>query len=175
MTNEQNPMADALSNISQHPFLKSTIRSKKKNRFSVLMVDDDYEYVLVLSRFLASPEVNIEFETDWWEAVNKYPLNKFDLIVSDINMPRYNGRDAFDYVSQYLKEVRMIFMTALDEEGIKSFLPERVMKLYPVISKSKGLSYVRSRIQFELNTIMEEKRGKSETQQKEKNSKRFLN
>ena len=160
MTTQQNPMADALSNISQNPFLKSSIRSKKQNRCSILMVDDDYEYVLILSRFLASPEVSIEFETDWWEAVNKYPLSKFDLIVSDINMPRYNGRDAFDYVSQYLKDVRMIFMTALDDDGIKSFLPERVIKLYPVISKSKGLSYVRSRIQFELNHVLEEKRSK---------------
>lgn len=169
MAPQQNEMADALSNISQHPYLKSSIRSKKKNSFSILMLDDDYEYVLILSRFLASAEINIEFETDWWEAVNKYPLNKFDLIISDINMPKYNGRDVFEYVTQYLKHVHMLFITALDDEGIAAFLPERVVKLYPVISKSKGLSYIRTRVQFELGLIMEEKRGRIDENNTRKN------
>lgn len=157
-------MAKALKNISQNPFVRSSIRSCKQSRCSVLMIDDDYEYLLILSRFMASPSVQIEIESDWWEAVNKYCLSNFDLIVSDLNMPRYNGRDVFDYVHQYLKGVRMLFITALDDEGIRSFLSERIIKHFPVISKSKGISYVCNRIRVEINAWFDAMGGEGQKQ-----------
>lgn len=154
---EKQEMVDALKNISQNPFMTSSIRSSKQARFSILMIDDDYEYLLILSRFMASPLLHIEIESDWWEAVNKHCLNHFDLIISDLNMPNYNGRDVFDYVHQYLKDVHMLFITALDEEGVRTFLPEHILKNYGVIYKSKGISYVREKIQSEVKTLMKEK------------------
>ena len=150
-------MFEALKNISQHPYMTSSVRSKKDSQCSILIIDDDYEYLLILSRYMARPGLSIEIESDWWEAVNKHCLSQFDLIISDLNMPKYNGRDVFDYVHKYLTNVHMIFITALDREGIRTFLPDYIYKSYPIISKSQGISDVRKQIQKEIDVILEAK------------------
>ncbi len=158
-------MVKALENIAQNPFVTSSVRSGKQSKCSILMIDDDYEYLLILSRFVASQSVQVEIDTEWWAVVNKCNLSTFDLIVCDLNMPKYNGMDVLSYVNQYLEDIPVLFMTSLDELGIRAMLPDKIRETHPIICKSKGISFVCNQIQFLVQSWFEERTMKQKESQ----------
>lgn len=145
-------VSNALRNIPEDPYLSSTLRSKKtSSRCNVLIIDDDYEYIFILSKYLLSPELEVHIETDFWESLDKYNMNNFDYIVADINMGPTTGIDIYDYAQKYINETRIILLTNLTPEDVIKQMPKNRKLNCPIIYKSKGISSVCNEIRNEIS------------------------
>jgi signal transduction histidine kinase/CheY-like chemotaxis protein len=63
----------------------------KKNKFSILAVDDDAGNRELLKAYLENPQFNVSFAVDGREALEKFKDNKPDLVIADLRMPHMNG------------------------------------------------------------------------------------
>jgi DNA-binding response OmpR family regulator len=83
---------------------------------SLLVVDDEESIRRLLSQFL-SPSYKIQTCGSAEEALCLLQDNKFDLAISDINMPGKSGREFFRICQKEYPEMHIILMTGLPELG----------------------------------------------------------
>ena len=85
----------------------------------VLVVEDDAD----LNRFVSSSLRNAGYETiscfDGKEALDKMQEEKYDLLLTDIMMPKINGFELAETVRATDKTTPIIFMTAKDDKPSK--------------------------------------------------------
>lgn len=77
----------------------------------VLLVDDDSDVRRDYSKLLRSLGCMVETAADGHDAVEKLRASSFDLIVSDISMPRMNGTEFLRAVREQDLDVPVILMT----------------------------------------------------------------
>jgi EAL domain-containing protein (putative c-di-GMP-specific phosphodiesterase class I) len=80
-------------------------------RRTVLVVDDDATLARSMSRLLERAGYEVTIANDGAEAVEKVTRQPFDVIVSDIQMPRMSGVDLLRVVRTYDLDVPVILMT----------------------------------------------------------------
>lgn len=115
------------------------VGKKLKGEKKILLVEDDYILSdLYRQRFEFSGFL-VDVSKDGSEALGKIKMNKPDLIILDINMPRYDGK----WLLQQLKEeglidsVKIILFSALCDRGLIEKLKEEYeIKYY--FSKSES-------------------------------------
>lgn len=73
-------------------------RSEKKK---ILVVDDSITFTKYVSRILQGSGFDIEIANNGFEGLEKAMRTKFDLIITDINMPRMDGYE-------FAREIRKI-------------------------------------------------------------------
>ncbi|MBR1983601.1 MAG: response regulator transcription factor [Clostridia bacterium] len=85
----------------------------------ILVVEDDLD----LNRFVASSLRSVGYEVvsafDGIEATEQLEAVKFELILTDIMMPRLNGFELAQRIRETDKEIPIIFMTAKDDKSSK--------------------------------------------------------
>lgn len=85
----------------------------------ILVVEDDLD----LNRFVSSSLRSVGYEVvsafDGIEATEQLEAVKFDLILTDIMMPRLNGFELAQRIRETDKEIPIIFMTAKDDKSSK--------------------------------------------------------
>ncbi len=77
----------------------------------VLLVDDDPALLRSLKRHLEQHEVVVEVASDGESAVQKLTGNEFDVVVSDISMPRMSGLQLLRAVREKHRELPVVLMT----------------------------------------------------------------
>jgi len=92
----------------------------------VLLIDDDPDTLRVLQMVLRSKEYTVHAALSADEAVQKLQTADFDVIVSDIMMPGFDGRNLYRFLLVYLPGCaqRVIFLTGDKSERTLHFLKE---------------------------------------------------
>jgi len=130
-----------------------------KNKL-ILLVDDDQDFLEILSTKLKGQGFNIEIAKNGKEALEKLQNIKPDLIILDVMMPEMNGIDtAIELAKNFnLNEVKFIFLTNYGEDN----WPEEIsLRIDENFAKQIGaLAYIRKHQPLEhlietLNKLLE--------------------
>ncbi len=97
-------------------------RSVRETRERILVVDDDAVVRKNLATLLGRAGYEADQAADGVEAVEKLNQRKFDLVLTDIVMPRMDGHALIAHIGSRWPETRIIVMTAyFQSEGDKTF------------------------------------------------------
>jgi DNA-binding NtrC family response regulator len=77
----------------------------------ILLVDDDQENLKALTLYLQLEGFMVEQAHDGFEALVKLDHENFDVVVSDIRMPRLNGVDLTKRIRYKLQSIPIVLMT----------------------------------------------------------------
>jgi CheY-like chemotaxis protein len=79
----------------------------------VLVVDDDEEVLAVVTKALAAAGVDVDTAESGRRALNRLVREDFDLILCDVRMPEFDGKQLFDFLGEHMPEQQehVIFLT----------------------------------------------------------------
>jgi len=87
-------------------------RSKPDAAKKILVVDDDPDILLLAEKVIAGAGYNVTTVKDGIEAVMRLSAEKFDLVLSDIDMPNLDGLRLLEILNQKNIKVDVVFFTA---------------------------------------------------------------
>lgn len=85
------------------------------NKFKLLVVDDEERIRKVLYDFFSKNNFDVKMAKDGEEALDKFFMDKFDVVVLDIMMPEINGYTVLKEIRKVSK-IPVIMLTAKAEE-----------------------------------------------------------
>ena len=109
----------------------------------VLLVEDEPHMVRTLSRILERRGYAVTAAANGREAIDHLAQEPFDLLVTDLNMPRVTGQELLDGIRLYaLDQFGPMAITVLEEWGIRSCADfgEMVFEMIEVSLLAKNLS-----------------------------------
>lgn len=109
-----------------------SIEAKLNGRKRILVVDDE-ESVRHVSRRILQKEYDVDVASDGAEAVEKLRENAYDLVISDLNMPKMNGMQLYGWMIENMPHMDGKFLISSND----IFNP-----LYENLIKKYSLSYV---------------------------------
>ena len=82
-------------------------------RASVLIIDDDESILAILRKALSNEEMELDLANSGRIAVQLLGRGDYDLVLSDVRMPEFDGKQLFQFLDQNLPEYRtkVIFLT----------------------------------------------------------------
>lgn len=81
----------------------------------ILLVDDDPEHNVALVKVLERAGYSVDSAGDGPEALSKLMNQSFDLIITDLSMPRMSGLDLLRGIHTFDPQVGVIVVTAFGE------------------------------------------------------------
>jgi len=111
----------------------------------ILIIDDEKDACKVLSKFILKMNHNVSVAYDGKDGLEKINNNRFDLIISDVNMPYFTGIEIVKQLKELSYKCEIILMSGIEEVieslnaldlGILDFLtkPINIEKLVPLIN-----------------------------------------
>ena len=85
----------------------------------ILIVDDDEDFLFLLGEYLKSFGLEHDLAVSAEQARNRLKSFRYDVVVSDFNMPGESGLDLLSHVSSMYPETRFIMLTGCDDLRIK--------------------------------------------------------
>ena len=83
---------------------------------SILVVDDELDTVRVLERILKKRGYDIHIAFDGLEALRELHRNHFDLVITDLLMPKLNGIQLMSRIQKEWPTLPVLVITAVDDE-----------------------------------------------------------
>jgi DNA-binding NtrC family response regulator len=112
-----------------------------------ILVADDREYIReFLKDFLILEGFHVETASDGEEALSKVRAAHYDLVLSDIKMPRRNGYEVFAGVRERDPRTKVILMTAYGYDPSHSIVRASGEGLSAVLYKPFQMARVRDAI-----------------------------
>ena len=94
---------------------------------NILTVDDDREVLGALSKSLTRVGHNVTYFENARDALEYYKKNRFDVVITDIQMPEMNGVEFITKLHSYDKNVKILVITVLEDfEFVGSRIKENV-------------------------------------------------
>ena len=84
--------------------------------YSVLYVDDDEEMLALLHEVVSQLGHTSVTAVDGVDALEKLELDQFDIVITDISMPRMDGIELTKQIKAYLEDVDVLVVTGYQEE-----------------------------------------------------------
>ena len=78
----------------------------------LLLVDNEYDNISVLSMGLEDEGFNVDAFTDPILALSNFKPNYYSLVILDINMPKMNGYELYKEIRKLDNKVKVCFLTA---------------------------------------------------------------
>ena len=78
----------------------------------VLLVDDEPTLVRVFARALVAAGFEVDVAQDGMEGLSRLLAGSYDVVVSDVCMPRMNGLRLLDSIRRMRPEIPVVLMTA---------------------------------------------------------------
>ena len=91
-----------------------TLESYKK-QFNILYVEDDVLFTPKIKYILEKSFKSVLIASNGEEALELFKINKIDLIISDINMPKMDGLTFLKKLREIHNDIPFIFLTARQE------------------------------------------------------------
>ncbi|WP_368030388.1 response regulator transcription factor [Arcobacter sp. s6] len=91
-----------------------TLESYKK-QLNILYVEDDILFTPKIKYILEKSFKSVLIATNGQEALEFFKINKIDLIISDINMPKMDGLTFLKKIREINNDIPFIFVTARQE------------------------------------------------------------
>ncbi len=110
----------------------------------VLLVDDEKGIRFLLSEVLLHRGFEVSLARDGQESLEKMEKNNFDLVITDINMPRLDGVSMLKSMRQTGREEKIIIMTGnpSDQRLMDEDLPQVITRLHKPFGIEKFLDVV---------------------------------
>ena len=110
----------------------------------ILLVDDDEDFLSLIGEYLELAGFESDVVVSAEQARNNLKCSRYDVIVSDFNMPGETGFDLFRYVSSRYPETPFIIVTGCD--GLQLKQESMRMGVHAFISKPFHLDELRQTI-----------------------------
>lgn len=110
-----------------------------KKELSILIVDDAKDTLFILEKALSKQGFKVYTAENVINAVEIMKQNSFDLIISDINMPEINGLDFLFWIQEHSPNTKVILVTSLPFNEIKSFITKSSIIYFEKPVKPKEL------------------------------------
>jgi len=93
------------------------------NDFQILLVEDDQNLGFVVKDNLESEGIGVDWCTDGEKALGRFTLNKYDLCIVDVMLPKLDGFTLVTKIREINEQIPVLFLTAksLEEDRIKGF------------------------------------------------------
>ncbi len=137
---------------SSEPVCEVVSLARRSSVATVLVVDDNSTNRLLMSKVLASVNVNVEIATNGAEAVKAVRDNQFDMIFMDVHMPVMDGIEATKRIRRIAgpcASTPIIALTALAMPGDQAKFLEAGMDDY--MAKPIDIAALRSKVQAIMN------------------------
>lgn len=85
----------------------------------LLLVDDDRDFLVVMSEYLKSLGFEPSLATSARQARDRLKQSRYDMVISDLNMPGESGLDLYRHVSSWYPHIPFILMTGCGELRVK--------------------------------------------------------
>ena len=85
----------------------------------VLIVDDEADFLLLIGQYLEAKGVDFELAGSAAQARKHLMGSRFDLVISDFNMPGESGLDLFHFISSSYPGLRFVLMTGCTDKDLK--------------------------------------------------------
>ena len=95
--------------MNQHLKIPTSEDGKRK----ILLAEDDYDTCNILKLFLEKANIDVSTASNGRVALELYEKDKFDLIITDINMPEVNGSELFKIIRDKDVDVPVLFISGL--------------------------------------------------------------
>jgi response regulator RpfG family c-di-GMP phosphodiesterase len=82
----------------------------------ILVVDDEHLVVSALSTYLKKMGYDIDTAPDGKIAIEKLKIINYDLVITDLKMPNFDGRDLLQFMAKEYPEIPKIVLTGYGEE-----------------------------------------------------------
>lgn len=91
----------------------------------IMVVDDEAGIRALLFDILSGAGFKVTLATDGQDSLNQMENHRFDLLITDVNMPRVDGFELLKRMKTAGREERVIVMTGnpLEEESLGEALP----------------------------------------------------
>ena len=87
----------------------------------IMVVDDEKDILRIIKRDLESNDAKTNFKVDAFydsesalNAFNSHPTDYYDLILTDIRMPKMNGFELYRHIKQKNPAMKIAFITAFE-------------------------------------------------------------
>ena len=79
----------------------------------VLVIDDDESILAVLDKALSKEKYDVDLANSGREAVTLLARGEYSIVLSDIRMPSFDGKQLFQFLDEHMPELkdRVIFLT----------------------------------------------------------------
>ena len=84
------------------------------SHLNVLYVEDENQVRDMTLQFLKKIFINVDSAVDGQDGLDLFKEKKYDIVISDLKMPRMNGRDMLSKIKELDKDVILFVMTASD-------------------------------------------------------------
>ncbi len=108
----------------------------------ILVVDDEENARMALSRLLAKEGFLVESVANGFEALNYLRQQEVNLIVTDINMPEMNGITFLKELNKSYPQSNVIMITAYG--GVESYLESMNLGAFEYINKPVKIEELKS-------------------------------
>lgn len=85
----------------------------------ILLVEDDTINQKIVTEILRTKNIKVTFATDGVNALMEIAKGKFDVVLSDINMPNFDGFQLLEYMKEKNIDIPVIFLTGLKDESLE--------------------------------------------------------
>jgi len=99
-------------------------------RGSLLLVDDHAEVAWVLGRYLVHAGFDVTTCGDGEEALGLLARRPFDVVVTDVQMPKVNGLRVLDWTVEHRPETRVVVITGFGSPAVRQAAVRRGAFLY---------------------------------------------
>ncbi|MBF0360240.1 MAG: response regulator [Oligoflexia bacterium] len=99
-------------------FTNTLKEEKKKQKPSIIIIDDEEVICEVLADFL-SEEFEVTTLSDSQEALKRIEKKKYDLVVTDLNMPNVNGLDILFATQNFWPTTPVVFISGHAREEVE--------------------------------------------------------
>ncbi|MEJ5303481.1 MAG: response regulator [Bacteroidales bacterium] len=111
--------------LSKDTSQKIISKEEEEKTGRILLVEDDLIQQKIVASILRSNGYEVEIAADGIVALIKLSSGPFDMILSDINMPNFDGLQLLEYLRQNKIEIPVLFLTSVKLEEI-----EKTVKQY---------------------------------------------
>ena len=108
----------------------------------ILVVDDEENARIGLSRLLSNEEFLVDCVSNGFEALNYLRQQEVDLIISDINMPEMNGITFLKELNKSFPKSNVIIITAYG--GVESYIEAMNLGAFEYINKPVKIEELKS-------------------------------
>ena len=109
---------------------------------NILIVDDEENARIGLSKLLTAEGYRVAAAGDGIEALDCLQCGEYQLVITDINMPRMDGLAFVDEISHQHPDLSIIMMTAFG--GVDSYLEAMKLGVYEYLHKPVKLDDLKS-------------------------------
>ena len=159
-------IGEGLSDVVEISVKRGAVFMEQTNKGTILAVDDDPFVLSATSELLISRGYTVTALNDPREAVKKLQTTSFDIILSDIMMPKLNGIELLKIIHKNYPDTPVILMTAFAEldtavnairEGAFDFIIKPYKAEYLFFTIEKAIRFKKI-IELEKNykTLLEE-------------------